>query len=128
VLAEEAPMRDFQELKVWQKGHALALSVYRVSSGFPTEERFGLTSQIRRSSVSVPSNIAEGCGRDTDGDLYRFLSIAMGSASELEYQLILARDLEYLAVKDYGSLSLQVTEVKRMLSAFIGKLKADLEK
>jgi four helix bundle protein len=86
-------MRDFRNLQVWEKAHALALSVYKATVSFPKEELYGLTSQIRRSSTSIPTNIAEGCGRNGDAELARFMSIGMGSASELEYQLLLAHDL-----------------------------------
>jgi four helix bundle protein len=88
-------MKDFRQLKVWEKSHQLALSVYKATKKFPKEELYGLTSQIRRASMSIPTNIAEGCGRNTDKEFARFLQIAMGSASETEYQLILARDLEF---------------------------------
>jgi four helix bundle protein len=81
-------MRDFRKLKVWEKSHQLTLSVYEITGGFPDDERFGLTSQMRRACTSIPTNIAEGCGRDGHAELARFLQIAMGSASELEYQLL----------------------------------------
>lgn len=116
-------MRDFCSLQVWQKAHELTLGVYQASAAFPSEELFGLTSQIRRASSSIPANIAEGCGRDGDAELNRFLHIAMGSASELEYHLLLAHDLYYLAPDGYGSLAGQVVEVKRMLAGFIKSLK-----
>ena len=102
----------------------MALSVYRASAGSPREERYGLTAQIRRAAVSVPSNIAEGRGR-RGADFGRFMQIAMGSASELEYQLLLARDLEFLQVSEYARLDAGVTEVKRMLASLIAKLRAD---
>ncbi|MBI2377988.1 MAG: four helix bundle protein [Deltaproteobacteria bacterium] len=117
-------MKDFRKLVVWQKAHVLALDVYRATSRFPKEERYGLTSQIRRSAVSVASNIAEGCGR-SEADFGRFLQIAMGSASELEYQLLLASDLTWLEPKSYQALEDQTVEVKRMLTALMRKLKAD---
>ena len=116
-------MQDFRKLKVWEKGHALTLAVYRASTAFPKTETFGLTSQMRRSASSVPTNIAEGCGRGSDPDFSRFLQIAMGSASELDYQLLLARDLSYLAETAYLQLCQEVSEVKRMLAALIIKLK-----
>ncbi|OGO52516.1 MAG: four helix bundle protein [Chloroflexi bacterium RBG_16_68_14] len=116
-------MRDFRELKVWEKAHGLALAVYRNTGAFPKEELYGLTSQIRRSSASIPANIAEGCGRSGDAELARFLQIAMGSASELEYHLLLAHDLHLLNGSDYGRLTADVTEVKRMLTSFIQKLR-----
>jgi four helix bundle protein len=115
-------MRDFRELKVWQKAHQVALSVFRQSQSFPAEERFGLTAHVRKSATSVPSNIAEGCGRETERELTRFLAIAAGSASELEYQLMLAFDLEYLPPDTYADLYEQVTEVKRMLYRFMETL------
>lgn len=116
-------MRDFRSLAVWQKAHALALAVYRVSGSFPPEERFGLTSQVRRAVLSVPTNIAEGCGRQAEGDFRRFLDIAAGSASETEYLLVLAGDLGYLPPQLAADLLVQVQEVKRMLSAFTARLR-----
>jgi four helix bundle protein len=89
-------MRDFRELKVWHKSHQLTLDIYTATRGFPREEVYGLTSQFRRSSASIPANIAEGCGRTGDAELARFMLIAMGSASELEYHLLLAHDLGFL--------------------------------
>ena len=117
--------RDFRELKVWQKAHDLTLRVYKATAQFPREELYGLTSQIRRAGVSIPANIAEGCGRSTDAQLAQFLEIAMGSASELEYLLLLSHDLTFLSRSDWESLSESVTEIKRMLSAFRQRLKSD---
>ena len=97
----------------------MALAVYRHTQHFPTEERYGLTNQIRRAVISIPSNIAEGCGRSSDADFGRFLQIAFGSASELQYQLLLARDLGYLPESIYPTLNAQVIEVKKMLTALI---------
>ena len=116
-------MRDFGELKVWQKAHDCAIEVYRHTRAFPSDERFGLTSQLRRAAVSVTSNIAEGCGRDSERDFSRFLSMAAGSASEVEYQLLLARDLGYLDDGNYGPLNEKVNEVKRMLNSLIMRLR-----
>lgn len=118
-------MKDFRQLKVWEKAHQLALAVYKVTKGFPKEELYGLTSQIRRASMSIPTNIAEGCGRNTDADFARFLQIAMGSASETEYQLLLSHDLGFLPKEQYEKLNTDVTEVKRMLTSFIQTLRAD---
>ena len=118
-------MRDFRELKVWQKAHLLALEVYKASAVFPRAEQYGLTSQIRRCAASIAANIAEGCGRSGDPELGRFLQIAMGSASELEYLLLLSRDLHFVGDAEYLQLSDSVTEVKKMLATFIKKLKAD---
>lgn len=117
-------MRDFKELKVWHKAHQFTLDVYRHTKGFPPDERFGLTAQLRKAASSVPSNIAEGCGRSGDRELARFLGIAAGSASEAEYQLLLAKDLAYLVPQVHHGLDEQVNEVKRMLNAFIKTLAA----
>ena len=89
-------MKDFRKLKVWKRAHELVLEIYKITHQFPKEELYGLTNQIRRSSSSIPTNIAEGCGRAGDTEFHRFLIIAMGSASELEYQAVLAHDLGYL--------------------------------
>jgi four helix bundle protein len=89
-------MRDFHSLKVWQKAHQVTLRVYTATKRFPKDELYGLTSQVRHSATSIPTNVAEGCGRSGEAELARFLNIAMGSASELEYQLLLARDLKFL--------------------------------
>jgi len=118
-------MKNFRDLKVWTKAHELALSAYRATASFPTEERFGLTSQIRRCSSSIPANIAESCGRGSDGDFQRFLQVAMGSATELEYHLLLSRDLNYLTQVMYSELDQNVVEVKRMLAALIVKVDSD---
>ena len=115
-------MRDFREIKAWGKGHLLVLDVYAATAGFPREEIYGLTAQLRRCSASIPANIAEGCGRNGDAELRRFMLIAMGSSSELEYHLLLARDLGFLKTDAYQTLSLKTKEVKRMLSPFINKL------
>ncbi|MCA1616751.1 MAG: four helix bundle protein, partial [Acidobacteria bacterium] len=99
--------------------------VYKITASFPKEELFGLTSQIRRAAASIPANIAEGCGRESKAELARFLHISMGSASEVEYHLLLAHDLRLLSDATYGSLEVQVTEVKRMLTSLTQKIKAD---
>jgi len=112
-------LRDFRELKVWEKAHRLTLEVYRVSRTFPTDELYGLTRQTRRASASIGANIAEGAGKDSRAEFGRFLQIALGSASELEYHILLARDLNYLSTEDYEFLSAQVVETKRMLVGFI---------
>jgi four helix bundle protein len=118
-------MRDFRELKVWEKGHRLPPAVYKATAKFPHDELYGLTSQIRRSCASIPANIAEGCGRNGDAELARFLRIAMGSASELEYHLLLAHDPNLLNALDHERLTKEVTEIKRMLTSFVQKLTAD---
>jgi four helix bundle protein len=116
-------MRDFRELKVWGKAHDLTIGVYNATRGFPSEERFGLISQLRRASSSIGANIAEGCGREGDAELARFLQIARGSASEVEYHLLLARDLGFLQNDTYVQLNEKVCEIKRMLTAFIQRLR-----
>lgn len=116
-------MRDFRNLQVWEKAHILALNVYKATAFFPKGEIYGLTSQIRRSSTSIPTNIAEGYGRNGDAELARFMTISMGSASEVEYQLLLAHDLDYLSQDAYIVLHEKVIEVKRMLAGFIKTLK-----
>jgi len=118
-------MKSFRDLEVWRRAHELTLDVYRVTESFPSAELYGLTGQIRRSCASIPANIAEGCGRRGDAELARFLQIAMGSASELEYHVLLARDLNLLNGTDYERLAGDVTEVKRMLASFIKKLTAE---
>ena len=118
-------MKDFRQLKVWEKSHQLALAIYKETKNFPKEELYGLTSQIRRASMSVPTNIAEGCGRNTDAEFARFLQIAMGSASETEYQLLLSHDLGFLTKEQYDKLNIDVTEVKRMLASLLKTLRAD---
>lgn len=118
-------MRDFRKLQVWEKAHQLTLAVYKATVPFPQTELYGLTNQIRRSSASIPANIAEGCGRDTEAELARFMHIAAGSASELEYHLLLAHDLNFLTDAIYTELHTNITEIKRMLTSFTQKLKAD---
>lgn len=118
-------MRDFKDLVVWQKGHRLVAEIYRATAAFPAEERFGLTAQLRRAAASIPANIAEGCGRDGERELSRFLSIAAGSASETEYHLLLARDLGYLRPAQHDKLLASATEVRKMLAAFNRKLTAE---
>lgn len=117
-------MRDFRELKVWDKAHQLVLAVYKATSTFPRSEAFGLTSQMRKAAVSVPANIAEGCGRRGDAELARFMQMSMGSASELEYYVVLTRDLGFLPEEAAPGLAAHVTEVKRMLAGFLQKLTA----
>lgn len=118
-------MRDFRGLQVWQKAHQLTLNTYRATEHLPAEEKYGLSSQMRRAAASIPTNIAEGCGRNGDTELARFLWIAMGSASELEYQCLLCRDLDLLDAAAYRDLCEQVTEVRRMLNGLLQKLERD---
>ena len=120
-------MKDFHKLKVWEKAHSLTLKVYLVTRDFPKDEIYGLISQMRRSSASIPTNIAEGCGRSSKGETIQFFNIATGSSSELEYQLLLAHDIHYLEDKLYLELSAELIEVRRMLYAFTQKLRADIK-
>ena len=118
-------MKDFRSLKVLEKAHALTLAIYKSTEQFPKQELYALTNQIQRAAVSIPANIAEGCGKDSDAELKRYFSIAMGSSSELEYLLLLARDLGYLQANTYQSIQTDLIETRKMLNAFIQKLKAN---
>jgi four helix bundle protein len=117
-------VQDFHELIVWRKAHAFALQVYKTTNKFPKEELYGITNQIRRASVSVPANIAEGCGKDSSADFARYIQIAIGSSSEVEYFILLARDLSYLNNDEFNDLSLTITEIKRMLSSLRKKVRS----
>ncbi len=112
-------MRNYRELKVWEKAHELTLAVYTSTAVFPPQERFGLVSQMRRAAVSIGGNIAEGCGKNSDADFCRFLQIALGSATELEYYLFLSVDLGFLKSGAEQELLRQASELKRMLTRFI---------
>ena len=116
-------MRNFKDLVVWERAHALTLELYQATRVFPKEEQYGITSQIRRAAASIGANLAEGCGRRTDGEFGRFLRIAMGSASELAYHLLLARDLHLLKEIDYARLDGQLAEVRKMLTSLTMKVK-----
>jgi len=115
-------VRAFRDLQIWQKAHELTLEVYRTTAAFPKDELYGLTSQIRRSASSIAANIAEGCGRDGEAELARFCRIAAGSASELEYHLLLAFDLGIIDQQRFDAHTKSVTDLKRMLTAFIKRL------
>ena len=118
-------MKDFRSLKVWEKAHALTLMIYKATERFPKQELYSLTNQIQRACVSIPANIAEGCGKDSDAELKLYLLIAMGSSSELEYLLMLAHDLGYLPADSYQSIQNDLVETRKMLNAFIQRLKAN---
>ncbi|MDN3585541.1 four helix bundle protein [Pedobacter aquatilis] len=117
-------MQNFKELKVWEKAHQLTLSIYKTSAKFPKEEIYSLTNQLRRASASVPANIAEGCGKNSQADLANFLNISLGSANETEYFLILSRDLDYLTEEQFTILSNSINEVKAMLINLISRVRA----
>jgi four helix bundle protein len=118
-------MQDFKNLQIWERGHKLTLAIYKVTELFPKEEIYGLTAQIRRSASSIPTNIAEGCGRFGDAEFARFLQIALGSTTETEYHLILSKDLGFINESAFRELIDQVEELRRMLIAFIQKLRGN---
>lgn len=116
-------MKDFKELEIWKRSHKLTIDIYRATQKFPKEELYGLTSQIRRAASSIPTNIAEGCGRRTNAELANFLNIASGSASEVEYELLLARDMDYINDVQYQLFAKEVREIRSMLSAYMTKVR-----
>ena len=120
-------MRDFKQLKVWEKAHQFTLLVYKITNNFPGDERYGLTSQIRRAAASIPTNIAEGYGRSGQSERSHFLNIAIGSASEVEYQLILAKDLGYIYETQHCQCNENILEIRKMLISLYNKIKTDLE-
>ncbi len=115
-------MEDFKDLKVWSKAHDLTLVIYRQARAFPRDEIYGLTSQMRRAAASIGANIAEGCGRRSDPEMKRFVQIARGSASEVEYHLLLARDLQFLTPDEFIDLESKILEIQRMLAALSQRL------
>ena len=122
-MPQVSPMQDYHKLKVWEKAHLLAIDVYRLSEGFPRRDGVALTSQLRRAALSIPTNIAEGAGKSGSNDFRRFLDIALGSASETHYQLLVARDLNLIENAVYDDLSTRVTEVRRMLVGLLKRVK-----
>jgi four helix bundle protein len=118
-------MRNFREIRVWAKAHQLTLEIYKATATFPREEVYGLTSQLRRASASIAANIAEGFGRGGNAELARFLQTGMGSASEVEYHILLARDLNLLSKNNYEELAGLAVEVKRMLASLLMKVRRD---
>ena len=119
-------MRNYRELQVWSKAHALTLDLYRLSRSFPREEMYGVTSQLRRAAASIGANLAEGCGRRTSSELARFVKIAMGSASELDYHLLLCRDLGFMSSDDFTTRTAQLTEVRKMLTSFLNSVEEQI--
>ena len=115
-------MRDFRGLRVWEKSHELVLDLYRATRAFPQGEMYGLVSQIRRCSASIAANLAEGCGRTGNGEFHRFLQVAAGSGSELDYHLLLAKDLGFVSDEQYRKLYTSLLDVRRMLSALMTKV------
>ena len=120
-------MRNYRNLEVWKLSHKLTLDLYAASRKFPKEEMFGLTSQLRRAAVSVGANLAEGCGRRTSPELARFIRIAMGSASELDYHLLLCRDFEFVSAEFYEGSSKELIRVRKMLSALLFSVEAQMQ-
>ena len=118
-------MKDFRNLKVWEKSHSLVLQIYNITKVFPKVELYGLTSQIRRAAVSIPTNISEGCGRSNGKDFARFMQIAMGSASELEYLIFLSCELKLIEKPVFPELNLKIIEIKKMLTSLMKKLRAE---
>jgi len=116
-------MQDYKKLKVWELSHELTLVVYQKTSVFPKEELFGLTSQLRRASSSIPTNIAEGCGRFSQKELSQFLNISLGSANETSYLLFLSKDLNYITAEDFQDLENKIEQIKAMLIKLIQKIK-----
>jgi len=112
-------MKNFRDLRAWQEAHTMTLNIYRNSKVFPKDELFGLTSQLRRSTVSIEANLAEGCGRQGDGELARFVHIALGSASETECHLLIAKDLGYLSPHSHTELQARLEDVRRMLTGLL---------
>ena len=120
-------LKNYRDLKVWQKSYQLCLDIYKMTKRFPKEEKYGLTSQIRRAALSVPSNIAEGYGRKTTPDYIRSLYIAYGSNCELETQVLLSGDLGYMKAEEFNKLQASIGEVERMLKALIESLKEKVQ-
>jgi four helix bundle protein len=119
-------MRNYRELQVWAKAHALTLKLYRLSRKFPREEIYGLTSQLRRAGMSIGANLAEGCGRRTSTELARFVRIALGSASELDYHLLLCRELAFMKPEDFEQSSRDLTEIRKMLTSFLASVESQI--
>jgi len=117
-------MSDYKKLKVWEDAHKFTVDIYNITHKFPNNEQYGLTSQIRRSSSSIPTNIVEGCGQLDNGNLIRFLGIAKGSVFETEYQLLLAKDLKYINEKDYDELNEKIQKITSMLTNLIKSLRS----
>ena len=116
-------MRDFHDLLIWQRSHQLTIEIYRISQSFPNGELFGLISQIRRAVSSIPINIAEGCGRSSNKDFSHFLQIAIGSATELEYELLLAHELHYIEDSEYQKLVTETVAIRKMIIKYQSGLK-----
>ncbi len=117
-------MKDFKKLEMWKRSHQLTLEIYKATQCFPKDELFGLTSQIRRAVSSIPTNIAEGCGRRTNAELTNFLNIASGSASEVEYEILLAKEIGYISTDQQNKWTMEISEIRSMLVAYMKALKS----
>ena len=120
-------MRNYRDLQTWNKAHNLTLELYKLSRQFPKEEIYGLTSQLRRAASSIGANLAEGCGRQSNPEFARFVRISMGSASELDYHLVLSRDLGFIENTTYGRLSKGLTEVRKMLASLLSTVEMEIQ-
>ena len=118
-------MLNFKDLAIWQRSHKLTIEIYRATLKFPKEEIYGLTSQIRRAAASIPTNIAEGCGRRTNAELANFLNIASGSASEVEYEILLAKEVGYITAEQCELWTKEIGEIRSMLAAYMKRLKTE---
>jgi four helix bundle protein len=116
-------MQNYKELKVCEKAHQFTVKIYEATKEFPREEIYGVTSQMRRAASSMPANIAEGCGKFTQLDLAKFLNIALGSANESEYFVLLSKDLSYMSIKNFDMLNKLINEIKAMLISLINKVR-----
>ncbi len=117
-------MQDYHRLAMWQRSHQLTLDIYKITQAqFPKEELFGQTNQIRRAAASIPTNIAEGCGRHSRAELAQFLNIAAGSASEVEYEILLAKDTGYITIEQYNCLAKEVSEIRSMIKKYMSHLR-----
>ncbi len=121
-------MRNFRQLRIWDLGIKIVTEVYVLVKRFPNEEKFGLTNQMTRASISVPSNIAEGCSRSSDKEYKRFLEIAIGSLFELETQIIIAQKINYIDMKNSTNLMETIQQEEKMINSLISKLKRDNQK
>jgi four helix bundle protein len=120
-------MRNYRDLQTWSKAHKLTLELYKLSQRFPREEMYGLTSQLRRSAASIGANLAEGCGRQTNPEFARFVKVSMGSASELDYHLLLSRDLGFLEADTYERAAMSLTEVRKMLASLLSTVELETQ-
>lgn len=117
-------MQDYHNLTMWQRSHKLTIEIYKLTlEQFPREELFGQTTQIRRAAASIPTNIAEGCGRSSRVELAQFLNIAAGSTSEVEYEILLAKDTGYLTLEQYEYLSKEIREIRSMIKSYMEQLR-----